>query len=88
MPTFVAIETGLTLDDQVEVLGNLDAGVKIVGRGATMLREGDRIRSGAAGAPGKSAKTDGTAPGKKKKSAANQPVAAGGGGAAVASNEP
>jgi len=87
-PTFVAIETGLTRDDQVEVLGNLDAGVKIVGRGATMLREGDRIRSGGAGAPGKSAKTDGTAPGKKKKSAANQPVAAGGGGGAVASNTP
>ena len=51
-PTFRPIETGLTREDQVEVLANLDAGVKIVGRGATMLREGDRIRSGAAGVQG------------------------------------
>ena len=86
-PTFRAIETGLTREDQVEVLANLEPGVKIVGRGATMLREGDRIRAAGAGAPGKSAKTSKTAPGKKKKSAANQPVAAGGGGA-VASNTP
>ena len=83
-PTFRAIETGLTREDQVEVLANLEPGVKIVGRGATMLREGDRIRVAGAGAPVKSAKT---APGKKKKSAANQPVAAGGGDAA-ASNTP
>lgn len=83
-PTFRAIETGLTREDQVEVLANLEPGVKIVGRGATMLREGDRIRVAGAGAPVKSAQT---APGKKKKSAANQPVAAGGGDAA-ASNTP
>ncbi len=87
-PTIRAIETGLTREDQVEVLANLEPGVKIVARGATMLREGDRIRVAGAGAPGKSAKTSKTAPGKKKKkSAANQPVAAGGGGA-VASNTP
>lgn len=83
-PTFRAIETGLTREDQVEVLANLEPGVKIVGRGATMLREGDRIRVAGAGAPVKSAKT---APDTKKKSAANQPVAAGGGDAA-ASNTP
>ena len=83
-PTFREIETGLTTEDQVEVLANLDAGVKIVGRGATMLREGYSIRVAGAGTPGKSAKT---APGKEKKSAASQPVAAGGGDAA-ASNTP
>ena len=79
--------SGLTREDQVEVLANLEPGVKIVGRGATMLRDGDRVRAAGAGAPGKSAKTGKTAPGKKKKSAANQPVAAGGGDAA-ASNTP
>ena len=52
LPTFRPIETGLTREDQVEVLANLDAGVKIVGRGATMLREGDRVRSAGAGANG------------------------------------
>ena len=86
-PTFRAIETGLTREDQVEVLANLEPGVKIVARGATMLREGDRIRVAGAGAPGKSAKAGKTAPRKKKKSAANQSVAAGGGDAA-ASNTP
>jgi RND family efflux transporter MFP subunit len=49
-PVFRAIETGLTRDENVEVLANLDAGTTIVGRGATMLREGDRIATG--GGPG------------------------------------
>ena len=56
VPTFRPIETGLTREDQVEVLGNLDSGVKIVGRGATMLREGDRVRPGGAGAKGRAKK--------------------------------
>lgn len=42
-PVFRAIETGLTREQNVEVLANLEAGVKIVGRGATILEEGDRI---------------------------------------------
>ena len=46
------IETGMTREDEVEVLANLDPGTKIVGRGATMLRDGDRIS--VAGAPGTS----------------------------------
>ena len=36
----------MTRGDQVEVLANLDPGTKIVGRGATMLRDGDRISTG------------------------------------------
>ena len=56
LPTFRPIETGLTREDQVEVLANLDAGVKIVGRGATMLREGDRVHSAGAGAKGSAKK--------------------------------
>ncbi len=50
-PVFRVIETGLTREGQIEVLANLDAGTRIVGRGATMLREGDRISTGA-GRPG------------------------------------
>ncbi len=49
-PIFTPIETGMTREDQVEVLANLNPGTKIVGRGATMLRDGDRIAiAGAAG---------------------------------------
>ena len=44
-PVFRVIETGLTREDQVEVLANLDAGTRIVGRGASMLRDGDRINT-------------------------------------------
>ena len=48
-PIFRVIETGLTREGQVEVIANLDAGTRIVGRGATMLRDGDRISSGPGG---------------------------------------
>lgn len=48
-PIFRVIETGLTREGQVEVIANLDAGTRIVGRGATMLRDGDRITSGQGG---------------------------------------
>ncbi len=48
-PVFRVIETGLTHEGQVEVLANLDAGTQIVGRGATMLRDGDRINTGRGG---------------------------------------
>ena len=42
-PVFRAIETGMTRQETVEVLSNLDPGTAIVGRGATMIRDGDRI---------------------------------------------
>ena len=42
-PVFRAIETGMTRENEVEVLANLMPGTTIVGRGATMLRDGDRI---------------------------------------------
>ena len=51
-PVFRVIETGLTREGQIEVLANLDAGTRIVGRGATMLRDGDRISTGAGGGRG------------------------------------
>ena len=63
-PVFRAIETGMTREDEVEVLANLDPGTKIVGRGATMLRDGDRIAvAGAGGAGKKGSKTGGGAGG-------------------------
>ena len=42
-PVFRPIETGMTRQGTVEVLSNLDPGTAIVGRGATMIRDGDRI---------------------------------------------
>lgn len=48
-PVFRVIETGMTREGQIEVLGNLDAGTRIVGRGATMLRDGDQISTGPGG---------------------------------------
>ena len=59
LPVFRPIETGMTRDDQVEVLANLDAGTQIVGRGATMLRDGDRIAVAGAGGAKKEAAGDG-----------------------------
>lgn len=44
-PVFRAIETGMTREDNVEVIANLDPGVKIVGRGATILEDGDVIKA-------------------------------------------
>ena len=60
-PVFRAIETGLTRQDSVEVLANLEPGATIVGRGATMLEDGDRIRISGAGGAG--AKRPQSAPG-------------------------
>jgi RND family efflux transporter MFP subunit len=53
-PVFRPVETGLTQGDQVEVLGNLEPGTVIVGRGASMIREADRIEvTGKGGEPRK-----------------------------------
>jgi RND family efflux transporter MFP subunit len=78
-PVFRAIETGMTREDQVEVLANLDAGTTIVGRGATMIREGDLIR--AAGAGEGAGREQGTraGSGETRRSAQNQPPAQTGG---------
>jgi membrane fusion protein (multidrug efflux system) len=73
MPVFRPIETGMTRENQVEVLGNLSAGTEIVGRGATMLRDGDRIAiAGAGGA----AKKDGGGPGAGEKGGAGKKAGA------------
>jgi RND family efflux transporter MFP subunit len=56
-PTFRAIETGLTREDQVEVLANLTAGTKIAGRGASMIQEGDRVSTRQPQTPAKTAES-------------------------------
>lgn len=50
---FRYVETGLTQDEDVEVTGNLSAGTVVIAKGASMLREGDRIQivSGPGAAP-------------------------------------
>lgn len=40
---FRYVETGLTQDDDVEITGNLAPGTVVIAKGASMLREGDRI---------------------------------------------
>ena len=75
-PVFRAIETGLTREDNVEVLANLMPGDKIVGRGATMLEDGDRIRIAGAGGPG--------GKGKRKKGGGVGAASKGGGAASNA----
>lgn len=62
-PVFRVIETGMTREDQIEVLANLDAGTRIVGRGATMLRDGDRISTGRPGGGRGGAAPGGARPG-------------------------
>lgn len=42
-PVFVPVDTGTAIDGEIEV-SSLKPGTSIVARGATMLREGDRIR--------------------------------------------
>lgn len=42
-PVFMPVDTGLTVDHEVEV-SSVKAGTIVIARGATMLREGDKIR--------------------------------------------
>ena len=65
--TFRFIETGLTQDENVEVLSNLTPGTVVVAKGASMLREGDIMKivagPGANGDKrGTRAEAEGTAP--------------------------
>jgi RND family efflux transporter MFP subunit len=84
-PVFRPIETGMTREDQVEVLANLPAGTQIVGRGATMLREGDRIKAAAAGET--VGREQGTRSGSEtQRSAKNEPPAQAAGGSPTGSN--
>jgi RND family efflux transporter MFP subunit len=58
-PVFQSVELGVsTEDDRIEVM-NLAPGTKVVGRGATMLREGDQIGISGAEPPAGQAPTGG-----------------------------
>jgi HlyD family secretion protein len=54
-PVFQTIETGSSQGDQVEVLANLSPGTVLIGRGAAMIQEGDRIAPVGQGGPGDAA---------------------------------
>lgn len=41
---FIALETGLTQDDKVEVIAGLKAGDTVITRGSNLLKDGDRVR--------------------------------------------
>lgn len=65
--TFRFIETGLTQDENVEVLSNLAPGTVVVAKGASMLREGDIMKivagpGASAGKAGTQAEADGAKP--------------------------
>src|SRR5262245_29065376 len=42
---FIALETGLTQEDKVEVISGLKAGDTVITRGSNLIKEGDRIRA-------------------------------------------
>lgn len=41
---YIPLQTGLTQEDKVEVLGGLKAGETVITRGSNMVKEGDRVR--------------------------------------------
>src|SRR5262245_38089813 len=49
---FIALETGLTQDDKVEVISGLKAGDTVITRGSNLLKDGDRVRVMGKGQPG------------------------------------
>jgi len=53
MAKFVAVQTGLTQEDKVEVISGLKAGDTVIGRGSNLIKDGDRVRvMGKPGPPG------------------------------------
>jgi len=78
-PLFRPVDTGRTLGDDVEILGNLDPGLTVIARGASMLRDGDSVRLAGGGEGKKGAQAAGgePAPRGKKKAAHNQNGVAG-----------
>jgi HlyD family secretion protein len=41
---FIALETGLTQEDKVEVISGLEAGATVITRGSNLLKDGDPVR--------------------------------------------
>jgi RND family efflux transporter MFP subunit len=41
---FVAVQTGLTQEDKVEVISGLKVGDTVIGRGSNLIKDGDRVR--------------------------------------------
>lgn len=70
---FLAVETGLTQEDKVEVLSGLKPGDTVITGGANLLKDGDRVRI--AGRPGEGGgrRGQGQGEGQAQPSAGNQP---------------
>jgi RND family efflux transporter MFP subunit len=50
---FVAVETGLTQEEKVEVISGVKVGDTVISRGSNLIKEGDRVRvAGKPGQPG------------------------------------
>jgi RND family efflux transporter MFP subunit len=50
---FIAVETGLTQEDKVEVISGVKVGDTVISRGSNLIKEGDRVRvAGKPGQPG------------------------------------
>ncbi|MFN0107775.1 MAG: efflux RND transporter periplasmic adaptor subunit [Blastocatellia bacterium] len=49
---FVEVETGLTQEDKVELLGGLKLGDKVITQGVNLVKDGDRVSERGPGGPG------------------------------------
>lgn len=71
---FLAVETGLTQEDKVEVLSGLKAGDTVITGGANLLKDGDRVRvAGRPGSEGGGRRGQGQPEGQAQPDARNQP---------------
>lgn len=49
---FIEVETGLTQEDKVELLGGLKLGDKVITQGVNLVKDGDRVSERGTGGPG------------------------------------
>jgi hypothetical protein len=69
---FIALETGLTQEDKVEVISGLKAGDTVITRGSNLLKDGDRVRSVGKGQEGRPGGPQQGGPRQQERQAENQ----------------
>jgi HlyD family secretion protein len=69
---FIALETGLTQEDKVEVISGLKAGDTVITRGSNLLKDGDRVRSVGKGQEGRQGGPQQDGPRRQERQAENQ----------------